>query len=135
MREFSDDMIYLEIYRFISHKSQNEHTLVYYLNTFDDLLFQPTSKSRYVPFYELIANIYLKHSDINELYKKRLIYQLENINKNWQGTIASNFRYEHDGKINHLFDLKSPFTLVVFTNSECNNCINNYKAMSNSKDI
>ncbi|NME67534.1 DUF5106 domain-containing protein [Flammeovirga aprica] len=121
-----------QIHFFTQHPNQTEETLLFYLEIFDKTLFNPNSPFRNEGLYEIILKEFKNNPLINELYKERIKYQLNVIDKNRVGDLANNFNFEVDGKVKNLYSIVSPYTLLVFTNSECPSCIENYKEIDKS---
>ncbi|MBD0403940.1 DUF5106 domain-containing protein [Flammeovirga sp. EKP202] len=124
-----------EIHFFTNQTNQTDKTLLFYLEIFEKVLFDPNSPFRNEGLYELILEDYKRNSILSDLQKVRIKYHLTIIEKNKIGKLASDFNTKIDGNIKNLYSIQAPYILVVFTNSECPSCIENYKELGKNEVI
>lgn len=73
-----------------------------------------------------------QHKKTHAARLQRARFMLENIDKNQVGTVASDFKFKVDGKgKQHLRDIKSPITIIMFFDPQCDDC---HRAMRQMED-
>jgi len=73
-----------------------------------------------------------EHRKTHSAALQRTRFLLENIDKNQVGTVASDFKFKVDGKgKQHLRDIKSPITIIMFFDPQCDDC---HRAMRQMED-
>ncbi len=116
----------------IPHKT----TFNWFTEIFERYLYDVNSPMRNEYFYSLVLGCLNNAEDVDQILKTRYKYQLEQINKNAVGEIASDFKYTtSDNKTNRLHNIKSQYTLIFFYDPDCNDCLNTKKMLMQSDVI
>lgn len=108
----------------------------WFTEIFERYLYDVNSPMRNEYFYSLVLDCLNNNSEVDEIIKSRYEYQLVQINKNAVGNVASDFIYTtSDNKTHNLHNIKSKYTLILFYDPDCSDCINTKKALMQSEII
>ncbi len=90
---------------------------------FDRYLYEPYSPLRNEELYAVVLEQIIGDKAVDAAYKIRPEFQLDEINKNRQGKVATDFNFTlSDGKRANLHGIKTDYTLIFFNNPECDDC-------------
>lgn len=90
------------------------------------------NEEAYIPILEALINSPFE----DPVNKEKYVFQLERCKLNRLGQPANNFRYAlRSGQTGELYDLVSDFTLLLFTNPDCQSCAEVVEAFSRSEEI
>lgn len=103
--------------------SKDSAMLEHFGHLFEKYFYEPNSPFRneeaYIPVLEELG----KSKVIGDASKSRYEFQLEMVKKNRVGNKANNFSYTlASGQTLNLYDLKSEYTIVIFSNPGCPTC-------------
>lgn len=103
--------------------SQEENMQHYFAKTLRRYLLDPNSPLRNEELYEPIARYLAKLSPNDEALRIQARHDLKLIGMNRKGSIASDFVYTlHSGGQSQLHRIRSPYTLLVFYDPDCQGC-------------
>lgn len=103
---------------------------------FEKYLYDPNSPFRNEEMYIPVLNEAVRSSSITEERRSTLLFQQEMVLKNRVGKRAANFLYTlPSGQSKGLYDLKSEYTLLIFSNPGCNTCEVVIKKLEQSKEL
>lgn len=138
---------YINILNYVS-KEQADKSLVYtlkkaevdtvmygyYGGLFEKYLYDPNSPFRNEEFYIPVLQELIKSPLLNDEEISSYRFQNEMVLKNRVGELSNNFEYTIEGGQTFSFhDLKSEYTLLMFSNPGCMTCKEVIKQLSNSK--
>ena len=95
----------------------------WFTEMFDKYLYDPNSPLRDEELYAQVLSRIIANEKIDEIYKIRPLFQLEQINKNRLGAEAADFFYIlSDGSRGRLHEITAEYTLLFFYNPDCPDC-------------
>lgn len=107
----------------------------WFTSLYDKYLYDPNSPFRQEEYYAVVLETILK-LETDEINKIRPAFQLQEINKNRKGAIASDFSYVlANGNQGNLHGIKSEYTLLFFYNPGCDDCKRTKVILENSTKI
>lgn len=127
---------YINILNYLPQGSANSslvHTLklaeadasiyIYFFSLFEKYLYEPNSPFQNEEFYIPVLEEVIKSKIIDRDAKSIYRFQLEMAKKNRVGSKATNFSYTLASGVSFdLYNLKSEYTLLIFSNPGCNSC-------------
>jgi len=120
---------------FISLSSNHPITFNIILFWLDQILYNSSSPQYNEPLYEKLI-LAIIDSDVDNSFKILPSEQLKMVQKNKVGFYATNFQFEDKAKKKHwLYDIESPFLLLIFNNPECSLCHKTEEQIENDKII
>lgn len=137
---------YINIFNYVQ-KEDIEATLAYMLNRaetdtvvyahfvslYEKYLYDPNSPFRNEDNYLSVLNEVVRSPLLTEEEKSRYAFQLEMAMRNRIGQSATDFTYTTaSGQSFRLFDLKSEYTLLIFTDPGCFSCVSATEYLRNS---
>ncbi len=107
----------------LSRLEESGRVYRYFLNMSENYLYDPNSPLRNEELYALVLDYVLRNTNDGDPDRIRPLYQLQEINKNRPGMVASDFMYLlHDGRKGWLHGLQSEYTLLYFYDPDCPDC-------------
>ena len=102
---------------------KNEQMFTYFTDLFEKYLYDPNSPMRNEEVYIVALDYIVASPKVNETNKIRPRFQLEHLNKNRPGQIATDFTYIlANGKREKMHDIKSDYLVIFFNNPGCPAC-------------
>ena len=99
-------------------------------------LYDPNSPMRNDEYYMAVLQGILESGNYTEVEKIRPAYRIKMLGKNRKGSKAANFSYTlESGKKGTLYDIRSPFTLLLLYDPDCPNCRKAIDMMASSSVI
>ena len=93
------------------------------IELFEKYLYEPNSRTRNEELYALIVEYVINSEQVDEIDKSRFRFQWEQIQKNRQGSIASDFSYALiNGTQGTLHRIKADYLIVFLFDPECHTC-------------
>jgi hypothetical protein len=106
-----------------AEKEKTGKMYAYFLGLADKYLYDSNSPFHNDEFYIPVAEYILSDKRTAKMEKVRPSYRLSLMKKNKTGEIAADFAYTlPSGKINHLYDIKTNYTILLFYDPECHLC-------------
>ena len=100
-----------------------EEMLTYITDLFEKYLYDPNAPWLNEEVYSIVLEYLIASPQVDDLNKIRPLFQMEQINKNRQGTIASDFVYTlSNGKQESMHKIKADFLVLFFNNPGCSAC-------------
>jgi thiol-disulfide isomerase/thioredoxin len=101
----------------------NPQMFTHFTNLFEKYLYDPNSPMRNEEIYIIALEYVITSPKVDEPYKIRPRFQIEQINKNRTGQIAVDFVYTlANGKHERMHHIKSDFLILFFNNPGCTAC-------------
>lgn len=111
------------VIRLLSKAEEHQDMLLFFAGLLEKYLYDPNSPFRNEEYYLLALRFIETCTALDEVRKSRYLFQLGNVLKNRQGTIASDFVYMlHDGRKGRLHGIRSEYTLLYFYDPDCPDC-------------
>ena len=108
----------------------------WFTGMFDKYLYDVNSPFRDEECYAIVVEHIVNSPDVDEIYKLRPKAQLEQINKNRPGNMASDFTYTlANGKKGTLHGIKADYTLLFFYDPECPDCRHTREFLEQSEQV
>lgn len=109
---------------------------VHFANLFEKYFYDPNSPFRNEEFYIPVLQELTRSPLLTEERKSVLLFQLDMVLKNRVGQKATNFIYTlPSGQSYGLYDLKSEYTLLLFSNPGCNTCGEVIERLNQSEEL
>lgn len=106
----------------------------HFINLFEQYLFNPQSPLKNEEWYITVLEYVVHSHKVDELKKVKARYQLQMLYKNRLGNIATDFTYTSPaGERGNLHNFKSPLTLVLFYDPDCEHCQATIKELEDSQ--
>jgi len=103
--------------------SVNNKVFLFFINLTQKYLYDPNSPFRNDELYIPVLRYLIASPKLQDIYKTRYQFQLDNALKNRPGNIASDFSYTlKSGKKHKMHDIRSSYTLLYFNNPGCHEC-------------
>ena len=108
----------------------------WFTDMFEKYLYLPNSPYRNEQQYRIVLEHIIGNPHVADAYKSRPLFQLEQLNKNRPGTIATNFSYllPDDSKAT-LHGIKADRTLLFFYEPDCPDCKRTKEMLYNSEVV
>jgi len=131
----AQDSLMLKMIRFMDcHKTSKLYDEMMALQK--GYFFDPNSPYRCEDYYLPVLETVLSSSYSDEAEKRDGEYFLPLLKLNCIGTKASDFNYTlKSGKVGHLYEISSEYTILLFSNPGCNECKNIIEAFKASDII
>jgi len=140
---------YINILQYVSREDANKSLLYtldkaetdtayyrHFASLFNKYLYDPNSPFRNEELYLPVLQRLVKSSLLSEEEVSRYAFQLEMALKNRVGQKANDFHYTlASGQSFSLYDLKSEYTLLIFSNPGCPTCEAVIAQLNNSKPL
>lgn len=111
------------VIRLLSKAEEHQDMLLFFAGLLEKYLYDPNSPFRNEEYYLPALRFIETCPALDEVQKSRYLFQLTNVLKNRQGTIAADFAYRlHDGRKGRLHKIRSEFTLLYFYDPDCPDC-------------
>jgi hypothetical protein len=95
----------------------------FFTEQFEHYLYDPNAPMRNEESYRVVLDFLIESSQVDELNKVRPRFQLEQVNKNRPGVIATDFVYTlPNGRQESMHKIKSDFLILFFNNPGCSAC-------------
>ena len=108
----------------------------WFTGMFDKYLYDVNSPFRDEECYAVVVEHIINSPDVDEIYKLRPKAQLEQINKNRPGNVASDFTCTlANGKKGTLHGIKADYTLLFFYDPECPDCRHTREFLQQSEQV
>lgn len=109
---------------------------LHFAELFEKYFYEPNSPFRNDEFYLSVLQEIMKSTHLNNEKKSHYGFQLEMTMKNRIGDKANDFAYTiSSGQSTRLFDLKSEYVLLMFTDPGCSTCAEVTHRLNVSKEI
>ena len=103
--------------------SVNNTVFLFFINITQKYLYNPNSPFRNDELYIPVLRYLIASPKLQNIYKTRYQFQLDNALKNRPGNIASDFSYTiKTGGEHKMHDIRSSYTLLYFNNPGCHEC-------------
>lgn len=90
----------------------------------EDCLYSPNSPMRDEEIYIYVLRYIVDKAPIEEVYKLRSRRQLDMVQKNRLGGVATDFEYENRaGQLSTLHAINTPFIILFFNTPSCEDCV------------
>lgn len=117
----------------LQQASQENKMLAYFAKTFRHYLFNPNSPLHQERLYEPVGRFLSACPLVDEAVRSRALHDLKLINMNREGSVASDFVYTlSSGEQQRMHAIRSPYTLLLFYNPDCQECAETLTAMKTS---
>lgn len=131
-----DSLIINNFETFLNIPYHTKESITFFYDLFEKYLFNPNSPIRSEKLFRAILTTIIHSSKVTELQKSRMFFLLKMINKNRVGQISTDFTYENaNGSLHSLFQIKSSYILLHFSNTDCAACQKIYKEMIRSNIV
>ena len=119
------------------HKAGTDTMMyVHFTELFEKYLYDPNSPFRNDEYYLLVLQEVVNSPLLAEENRSRYGFQLDMAMKNRVGQRANDFSYTvASGQSFRLYDLKSEYTLLMFTNPGCSTCVAVTERLQKSKEL
>lgn len=115
---------------------ESEKMYKYFIDLAEKYLYDVNSPFLNEDLYASVINYILQNKRRGDMEKARQVFQLNEINKNRRGTIATDFIYTLiNGDKDKLHSIKAEYTLLFFYYSDCMDCKRTKKILENSQII
>lgn len=108
----------------------------WFTKMYEQYLYDPNSPFRNEEYYATVVESIVNDPQTDEVQKIRPGFQLEEINRNRLGSLATNFTYTlANGKKEKLQSIKAEYTLLFFYNPECGDCKRTKQLLQESETL
>ncbi|RHO67081.1 DUF5106 domain-containing protein [Parabacteroides sp. AF48-14] len=108
----------------------------WFTEMYEKYLYDPNSPMQNEERYRVVLEHIIADQQIEDIYKVRPAFQLEQENKNRPGNVASDFTYTlANGKKGTLHGIKADYTLLFFYDPECPDCRHTREFLQQSEQV
>lgn len=120
----------------LNRSIRNDKMHIHFASLFDKYYNGPNSPFFNPDSYKEVLNILVKSKTLPDIERSKYKFQLAMMNKNNPGERAANFKFTMaDGSVQSLHNVRSEYTILIFTNPECRNCAATVERLKKSEEI
>lgn len=127
---------YISIEKTLQRSGASEKMYAHFASLFDKYYNGPNSPFFNAKYYKEALKYITKSKLLTDLERSKYEFQLKMMNKNKVGEKAANFSFTlSDGSTKKLYDVKSDYIILMFTDPDCDNCNATVEKMKVSTEL